>query len=71
MLKTKGFEVAVAKSGQHALEAFQDQTWDLILMDCQMPGLDGYQATQRIRTIEGSTRHTPIIALTALLPRRL
>jgi CheY-like chemotaxis protein len=64
MLQLHGFEVAIAGSGLSALEAFQEQGCDLILMDCQMPDLDGYQTTRRIREMEGD-RHTPIIALTA------
>lgn len=52
-----------AENGQQALEAFQTNTVDLILMDVQMPTMNGYEATQKIRAIQ--TRHVPIIALTA------
>jgi signal transduction histidine kinase/CheY-like chemotaxis protein len=65
ILKSKGFEVEIASSGQRVLDLLDDHGCDLILMDCQMPGLDGYQTTARIRAIEGVHRHTPIIALTA------
>jgi light-regulated signal transduction histidine kinase (bacteriophytochrome)/ActR/RegA family two-component response regulator len=64
MLQLHGFEVAIAGSGLSALDALQEQGCDLILMDCQMPDMDGYQTTKRIREMEGD-RHTPIIALTA------
>lgn len=58
-------EVFEAKNGEIAVEIFQKEKLDLILMDIQMPVMDGYKATQRIRTLEGSNSHVPIIALTA------
>lgn len=66
MLKKLGLTVAVAERGEDALEALDTQTFDLILMDCQMPGMDGFEATQHIRERErhGDT-HVPIVALTA------
>jgi CheY-like chemotaxis protein len=45
--------------------AVATRSYDLILMDCQMPELNGYEATAAIRAHEGSGRHTPIIAMTA------
>ncbi len=65
MLKSKGFEVDIAPSGLEVLELLENRRYDLILMDCHMPDLDGYETTRRIRTAEGSARHIPILALTA------
>lgn len=55
----------VATDGQEAVDAVKQKNYDLILMDCQMPVMDGYEATLEIRKLEGDSRHTPIIALTA------
>jgi len=60
-----GYEVDFAGDGVAAVEAATTRQYDLILMDCQMPGLNGYDATSEIRRHEGESRHTPIIALTA------
>ncbi len=66
MLKRLGLRVALAQDGQAALEFNGRESFDLILMDCQMPVLDGYAATRGIREQEqAGGRHTPIIALTA------
>ncbi len=58
-----GFEVV--DNGQEAVKAVADSRYDLVLMDCQMPVMDGYQATGHIRSSEESDRRLPIIALTA------
>jgi two-component system, sensor histidine kinase len=67
MLNLLGCKVDLAVNGRQAVDAVKENKYDLILMDCQMPELDGYSATGEIREfeqlIEGS--HTPIIALTA------
>lgn len=60
-----GWAVEVAENGRDALELMQRRTYDAILMDCQMPVMNGFVTTARIRRLEGSQRHTPIIALTA------
>jgi len=65
MLAGLGLTCTIADNGQKAIEAAEHHRFDLILMDCQMPVLDGYVATARIRALEGETKHTPIIALTA------
>ena len=60
-----GYEADVAANGHEVLEALERHPYDLVLMDCQMPGLDGYETTRRIRKREVGHHHTPIIALTA------
>ncbi len=65
LLKKLGCRVDVAANGQEALDMAALLPYDLIFMDCQMPEMDGYQATGEIRNREGAARHTPIIALTA------
>jgi len=64
MLETMGFSCVVADNGQIALDMINQLHIDLILMDCQMPVLDGFKATQQIRASE-TDRRLPIIALTA------
>ena len=65
MLKLLGCSVAVAVNGEEAVAMVRKQNYDLVLMDCQMPVLDGYRATQRIRSGEAPGRRLPVIALTA------
>lgn len=62
----KGWQVILADNGKEAIQAYKKQKIDVIIMDCQMPILSGYQATKVIRQLE-SVRgiHTPIIAMTA------
>ncbi len=65
-LEKRGHTVVLAESGKKALDAWQKQAFDVILMDVQMPEMDGFEATSRIREHEKSTgKHIPIIALTA------
>ncbi|MDP3069161.1 MAG: response regulator [Opitutaceae bacterium] len=66
-LKRLGLTAVIASNGREALEQLQRQTFDLVLMDCQMPELDGLAATREIRAREAATgaRRLPIIALTA------
>ncbi len=65
MLTNAGYQVETVLTGQEAVTAASAQTYDAILMDCQMPELNGYEATLAIRAAEGGSRHTPIITLTA------
>jgi CheY-like chemotaxis protein len=65
MLEHLGYVVEVADDGLAGVEAVRRTTFDAVFMDVQMPRMDGYQATREIRRMEGDTRHTPIIAMTA------
>lgn len=61
-----GLEAETAAGGQEAVEMFSQKDYALVLMDCRMPGMDGFQAAAAIRRLEaGKNRHTPIIAVTA------
>jgi signal transduction histidine kinase/DNA-binding response OmpR family regulator len=64
-LRRLGYEVHAVANGQDAVAAWREGNYDLILMDCQMPVLDGYEATREIRTLEAGKRRIPIVALTA------
>jgi signal transduction histidine kinase/CheY-like chemotaxis protein/ligand-binding sensor domain-containing protein len=65
MLVRCGSRVLVANDGNHALTILRARRVDLVLMDCQMPGLDGYQASRAIRSWGGEFAQLPIIAITA------
>lgn len=66
MLQKLGCQVAIANDGREAVALWQQEAFDLVLMDCQMPELDGFMATAEIRRREpGTGRHTPIVAMTA------
>lgn len=66
MLNTLGLTADIANNGEEVLTLLEKQSYDLVLMDCQMPVMDGYQTTMVIRSRQPSnTRQLPIIALTA------
>jgi CheY-like chemotaxis protein len=68
MLQKMGYRVDVVNDGRQAVDAWKGGRYDLVVMDCQMPELNGYEAAMEIRRLEADgpdKRHTPIIALTA------
>ena len=66
ILETLGYRVDLARNGIEALVALKRADYDAVLMDCQMPEMDGFQATAEIRRLEQLTgRHVPILAMTA------
>jgi two-component system sensor histidine kinase/response regulator len=65
LLEKLNYRVDVVGDGEAAVNAWRSGRYDLILMDCQMPVLDGYEATRAIRKAESGERRTPIVALTA------
>jgi CheY-like chemotaxis protein len=65
MLRKFGIEADVVASGIEALDALLGVSYDLVLMDCQMPLMDGYEATRRIRERERGSRRLPVVAMTA------
>jgi signal transduction histidine kinase/FixJ family two-component response regulator len=64
-LEAFGYQVEAVGTGLEALEALEQVPYDLVLMDCQMPELDGYETVQRIRARSGERWRLPIVALTA------
>jgi two-component system sensor histidine kinase/response regulator len=65
LLRRIGFGVEIAVNGLDALEALERNRYAAVLMDCQMPVMDGYETTERLRQREGTARHTRVIAVTA------
>jgi signal transduction histidine kinase/ActR/RegA family two-component response regulator len=65
VMKKLGLTPDLAVNGLEAVDKFKAKPYDLILMDCQMPEMDGFQATREIRALEGDERRVPIVAMTA------
>jgi CheY-like chemotaxis protein/HPt (histidine-containing phosphotransfer) domain-containing protein len=65
ILAKLGYRATGVGNGQQALDALARDAYAAVLMDCQMPEMDGFAATAEVRRLEGSGRHTPIIAITA------
>ena len=64
-LESLGYDVDVVSDGVAAVDAVSGKSYALVLMDCQMPGLDGYEATRAIRSLPDAAARTPIVAMTA------
>jgi two-component system, NarL family, sensor histidine kinase EvgS len=60
-----GVQPTLVESGADAIAAVNAETFDLVLMDCHMPGMNGYEATQRIRALPAGPHHLPIVAISA------
>lgn len=67
ILTKSGISYRIVSNGQEAIKMYENESFDLILMDCQMPIMDGFAATEKIREIEKnkSRKRVPIIAITA------
>ncbi len=65
LVKKAGYQVDAVENGRKAIEALNRTSYDFILMDVQMPEMDGFEATKAIRQMEGDRKHTPIVAMTA------
>ena len=67
LLTGEGYNYDTASNGKEAISSLQSQSFDIVLMDLQMPIMDGFEATRKIRAWESGSGHTPIVALSAML----
>jgi len=65
MLKYKNMSCDIAVNGYDAVKALREKDYNIVFMDCQMPVMDGYESTGKIRVMEGDKKHTTIVAMTA------
>ncbi|GAC1668424.1 MAG: hypothetical protein PVS3B2_08010 [Candidatus Dormibacteraceae bacterium] len=65
LVERLGYQADVAANGADAISMIERTQYDAVLMDCQMPEMDGYEATKQIRKTESAARHLPIVAMTA------
>ncbi len=65
MLSSLGYDADIAQNGREGLATFIAGDYDLVLMDCEMPEMNGYEATRALRRLSDDKRHTPVIAMTA------
>jgi CheY-like chemotaxis protein len=65
LVERMGYRAEVAANGRECIQKWEAGSYDLILMDCQMPEMDGFEATRLIRAKEAGHRRTPIVAVTA------
>jgi signal transduction histidine kinase/CheY-like chemotaxis protein/HPt (histidine-containing phosphotransfer) domain-containing protein len=69
ILHKAGYPVTIVENGVDAVEALRSSSYNLVLMDVQMPEVDGIEATRKVREMEGNEQHTPIVAMTAHVMR--
>lgn len=65
MLRKLGYEADLVENGKDAILAIESNEYALVLMDCQMPEMDGYEATRQIRNMKDRNKSIPVVALTA------
>ena len=68
LLKESGYQCTIVNSGNNAINKFKNKQWDLILMDCELPELNGLETTKIIRSIEGLEQHVAIVAMATNTP---